>query len=61
MWVNEMGDLVTQDVEKTDVLNAFFDSVFTSKTSLQESQRAWGKAGARKMYPWCRRIRSGST
>ena len=36
--LNKMGVVVTQDGEKADVLNAFFGSVFTSKTSLQESQ-----------------------
>ncbi|KAK4815764.1 LOW QUALITY PROTEIN: hypothetical protein QYF61_007182 [Mycteria americana] len=49
-----MGDLVTQDMEKAEVLNATFASAFTSKTSLQESQipETRGKAEARKMYPW---------
>lgn len=34
--LKETGDLVTQDSGKAEVLNAFA-SVFTSKTSLQES------------------------
>ena len=29
---------MTNDMEKTEVLNAFFTLVFTSKTCLQESQ-----------------------
>lgn len=32
-----MGDLVAQDMEKAEVLNIFFISVFTSKTNLPES------------------------
>jgi len=32
-----MGDLVTQDMEEAEVLNAVFASGFTSKTGLQES------------------------
>jgi len=35
---NETGDLSTQNMEEAEVLNAAFASVFTSKTSLQESQ-----------------------
>ncbi|KAJ7412894.1 rna-directed dna polymerase from mobile element jockey-like [Pitangus sulphuratus] len=37
-FLNEMGDLATWSMEKVEVLNAFFASVFTSNTSLQESQ-----------------------
>ena len=32
------GALETQDIEEAEVLNAFFTSVFTSKTGLQESK-----------------------
>lgn len=35
--LNEMGDVFAQDMEKTEALNAFFASVLTSKTGLQES------------------------
>lgn len=32
--LNERGDWVTHNTENAEILNAFFTSVFTSKTSL---------------------------
>ena len=57
--LNETGALVTQDMVKAEVLKAAFASVFTSKMGLQtpRSQRPGGKAEARKMYLWWKRIR----
>ncbi|CAM4572640.1 unnamed protein product [Lepidochelys kempii] len=43
--LNEGGNLVTEDVEKANVLNAFFVSVFTNKVSSQTTalgSTAWG-------------------
>jgi len=52
--LNEMGDLVTKEVEKVELLNTTFASVLASKLGLQESQvtETREKAGARKVYPW---------
>jgi len=60
--LSETGDLVTQDTEKAEVLNVSFVSVFTSKTSFQESQipATGGKSRASKVYPWCKKIMSGN-
>ncbi|CAM4640609.1 unnamed protein product [Lepidochelys kempii] len=46
--LNEGGNLVTEDVEKANVLNAFFVSVFTNKVSSQTTalgSTAWGGGG----------------
>jgi len=50
---NETGDLVRQDIEKAEVLNAVFASIFTSKANLQESQapEPRRKSGARQSFP----------
>lgn len=44
------GKLVTADIGKDEVLNAFFASVFTSKNCFQESHTPEQKSGARKIF-----------
>ena len=41
----ETGDLVTWDMEKAEVLNDFFTSVFTGKWSSHTAQVTEGKGG----------------
>ncbi|CAM4601352.1 unnamed protein product [Lepidochelys olivacea] len=46
--LNEGGNLVTEDVEKANILNAFFASVFTNKVSSQTAALGitkWGRDG----------------
>lgn len=47
MWVHGVGDLVKKDMEKTEVLHAFFASVINRKICLQESQ---GPENNRKIW-----------
>lgn len=49
--LNRAEDQVTNHTEEAKVLNAFFASVFTDKTDLQEPQapEARGRSGAKKI------------
>jgi len=45
---------VKEDMEKATVLSSFFASIFTGKTSLQESQplKTTGKFWSKEDLPW---------
>jgi len=51
--LSEMGNLVRQDMEKTELLNAAFASFFTSKNILWECQvsETWEKGWNKKNLP----------
>lgn len=53
LLLNEEGNLVTQDIAETEVLNSFFTSVFTREIGLQECQvpKTGGKSGTKTTYP----------
>ncbi|GAB0177726.1 target of Nesh-SH3 [Grus japonensis] len=53
LLLNEVGDLVTDDTEEAELLNAFFTSVFTAKTDPQESQtlRVREKVSSKEDFP----------
>ena len=51
--LNGTGDLVTNNMEKAKVLNAFFAPVFTGNTCLQNSQvpETFGKVWSKETFP----------
>lgn len=57
------GALVTQDIEEAEVLNAFFTSVSTRKTCLQQSEdlETEGQFEGRNTYLWWKRIKLQNT
>jgi len=64
LLLNEAGDMVTNDTENDEVLNAFFASVFTEARAAFTNPRPLrpeGKFGAKKTHTWQRRTRSMST
>ena len=61
LLLSREGDLLTLDVGKAKVLNAFFASVFTMKIRNPEPWRPEGKSEAKRAYPRWKRIRSGNT
>jgi len=58
LW-KEMGDLVTRNMEKTEILNDFFASVFAGKSSSTppKSQKAKAGTGRMKNHPLQEKIR----
>lgn len=55
--LNEVSALVMQDSKKVELLNAFFSSVFTAKTALQEPQTLEiRECEERKNSPWWKKI-----
>ena len=56
--LNEVGVLVLEDTEKTELLNTAFASVFLAKAGPQKSQalKVREEAFQKKTFPWSRRI-----
>jgi len=56
------GALVTQDMEKAEVLDATFTSLFTSKSSLQQSKGLETESLEQGTHnPWWKKIRLQNT